>query len=73
MSQDQIIRRFRRAVAALNSAMLDLQRDHPEACYYLANDQLHLMIGPDHTGRGEAHPENSIDQRRLRSSGGGDW
>ena len=41
----QIVRRFRRAVTTLNAVMDDLQRKYPEACYYLANDELHLMIG----------------------------
>ena len=40
---------------------------------YLANDSMHLMIGPTHDERGRPLQANSITSVIIPGSGGGDW
>ena len=74
---DAILKRFRKAVKDLNKAQKDLKKFYSQANYYLAMEDLHMMIGPSHTDEniriGVAKQSNILDSCRLDNSGGGDW
>jgi hypothetical protein len=69
----QQIRRFRRACASLNRLMDELLVDNPQSGYYLANDNLHLMVGESHDASGFPLQSNSVACCNLRRASGGDW
>lgn len=67
------LKKFMRLCAGLNKLMDDIHDYCPDAEYYLANDNFHLLKGPSHTGLGLAHRENSVVCRLIRTASGGDW
>lgn len=65
---------LRKHVLALNLLLGQVRKDHPQACFYLAGDILHLLSGPSHDGIGSVRKESrSLASARLRFAGGGDW
>ena len=71
----KLLARFRRSVKNLNDMMDELRLIYPNANFYLANDNLHVMKGPSHSEDLRCSPqhENSIAMANLHESGGGDW
>lgn len=67
------IERFCKAVRSLNALLLEVKAQHPEANFYLQEDELHLLSGPSHDERGRPRPERSLVSETLRNSGGGGW
>lgn len=68
-------RRFRRLVNVLNRLRDEVVAgDFPDACYYLANDELNLLSGPSHDDRGlTPFRDRVLDSTILHRSSGGDW
>jgi hypothetical protein len=69
----QHIKKFKELCTGLNSLLEEIRKSNPEACYYLANDTLHLMKGPDHDGSCRALRSNVVASEKIFYSGGGDW
>ena len=68
-----LIRRFRRAIRTLNDIMEELRLEYPSACYYLANDCMHIMKGPSHDENERMQQGNSLESMYMPGAGGGDW
>jgi len=66
------IARFKRYAKQLNKLMDEMREYNPHANFYLANDVLHLMRGPSHTGH-ETHNEHSVASVIMTGADGGDW
>lgn len=62
-------------VEGLNALLVQVRASFPfrDACYYLANDTLHLLTGASHDGTGVSRPERSMANARLNHASGGDW
>jgi hypothetical protein len=69
----QHIKKFKELCTGLTDLLDQIHEINPEACYYLANDTLHLMKGPDHDDNCRALRSNSVASEKIPYSGGGDW
>lgn len=64
---------FAKHVAALNALLERVRRDHPDANFYLAGDDLHLLSDESHDADGTARRDRVLASVTLHRSGGGDW
>lgn len=67
------LRAFRRSIDTLNRVLDVVRIRHPDASYYLAMSDLHLMSGPSHDEQDGARQDRILATGTLARAGGGDW
>jgi hypothetical protein len=66
--------RFKRAIRALNDLMAEVNKTHPNACWYLdGTGNMNLMSGVSHVGGGRQRQDRIMESVVLCGSSGGDW
>jgi len=84
MKKDQYQKKLRALMRSAEALRLEAENQFGYASWFLACDELHLMIGPTHqeelsslVGRYPVNPtatrENSLVHENFRYSSGGDW
>jgi hypothetical protein len=73
MITEKQIKKFETLCRGLNKLLDEISETCPEANYYLANSNFHLMKGPTHDENTNALRENSVTSVDIPGSGGGDW
>lgn len=71
--KEEHIIEFQKCCQNLNILIEKIRKYCPEAQYYLATSNLHLMIGASHELSGKPRSEYSVTSEIISHISGGDW